>query len=130
MSLVFVDLCTSGKFFPLSGLSCSIQQLDEILHVEAQRVEGGCPALVVLLVDGDSGQAATHSPFLVDNNLCPGSKVLLKEMGHGGAPNPSSNNSSQDSLFSGLSVTNQCPVCSGQTQPSVACWEFSYRTKL
>lgn len=58
-------------------------------------MEGGCPALVVLLVDGDGGQAATHSPFLIDDNLHPGSKVLLKEMGHSRAPDPSSNNSCQ-----------------------------------
>lgn len=56
-------------------------------------MEGGCSALVVLLVDGDGGQAAPHSPFLIDDNLYSGSKVLLKEMGHGRAPNPSSNNS-------------------------------------
>lgn len=56
-------------------------------------MEGGCSALVVLLVDGDGGQAATHSPFLIDDNLYSGSKVLLEEMGHGRAPNPSSDNS-------------------------------------
>jgi hypothetical protein len=58
-------------------------------------VKGGRPALVVLLVDGDGGQAATHSPFLIDDNLHSGSEVLLKEMGHSRAPDPSSDNSCQ-----------------------------------
>lgn len=34
------------------------QVLDEALHVQAQGVEGGGPALVVLLIDRDGGQAA------------------------------------------------------------------------
>lgn len=56
-------------------------------------MKGGSSALVVLLVDGDGGQAATYGPFLIDDNLHSGSKVLLKEMGHSRAPDPSSNNS-------------------------------------
>lgn len=58
-------------------------------------MKGGSPALVVLLVDRDGGQAATYSPFLIDDNLHSGPKVLLKEMRHSRAPDPSSNNSCQ-----------------------------------
>lgn len=58
-------------------------------------MKGGSSTLVVLLVDGDGGQAATYGPFLIDDNLHSGSEVLLQEMGHSRAPDPSSNNSCQ-----------------------------------
>lgn len=79
------------------GLWCNAltQLLDEVLHVQAQGVEGGGPALVVLLVDGDGGQAATHSPLLKYVDLYPGPEVLLEEMGYGGAPDSGPNHGCQ-----------------------------------
>lgn len=69
--------------------SALTELLDEILHVQTQGVEGGGPALIVLLVDRDGGQAATHCPLLKHVDLHPGAEMLLKEMGHGGAPDSS-----------------------------------------
>lgn len=54
-------------------------------------MEGGGSALVVLLVDRDGGQAATHRPLLKHVDLHPGAEVLLKEMSHSRAPDSSSN---------------------------------------
>lgn len=82
------------------------QVLDEVLHVQAQGVEGGGPALIVLLVDRDGGQAATHRPLLKHVDLHPGAEMLLKEMRHGRAPDSSSNHGCQQAREAGKERQN------------------------
>lgn len=77
------------------GHGALTQLLDEVLHVQAQGVEGGGPALIVLLVDRDGGQAAAHSPLLEHVDLYPGAEVLLEEMGHCRAPDSGPNHGCQ-----------------------------------
>lgn len=64
-------------------------------------MEGGGPALVVLLVDRDGGQTATHCPLLEHIDLHPGAEVLLQEVGHGRASDPGPNHSCQQAREAG-----------------------------
>lgn len=64
------------------------QRLDEVLHVQAERVDGRGPALVLLLVDGDCGQPAAHAALLVHVQLHLRPEVLLQEVGDGRAAQP------------------------------------------
>lgn len=82
------------------------QELDEVLHMQAQGVEGGCPALIVLLVDRDGGQAATHRPLLKHVNLHPGAEMLLKEVRHGRASDSSSDHGCQQAGGAGKERQN------------------------
>lgn len=77
------------------------QVLDEVLQVQAQGVEGRGAALVVLLIDRDGGQAATHHPLLEHINLYLGAEVLLEEMGHGRASDSGPNHGCQQAREKG-----------------------------
>lgn len=92
---------SSGGWKTGSEEGALTQVLDEALHVQAQRVEGGGPALVVLLVDRDGGQTAAHRPLLEHIDLYSGAEVLLEEMGHGRAPDSGPNHGCQQAQEAG-----------------------------
>lgn len=64
------------------------QDLDEVQHVEAEGVDGGSPALVLLLIDGDGGQPPAHARRFVHVQLHLRPEVLLQEIGDGRAAQP------------------------------------------
>lgn len=61
---------------------------DKLLHVEVEGVNDGASRLVVVMIDGYSGKAASDLPLLEHVHLDLRAKVLAHEMGRGAASYP------------------------------------------